>query len=529
MAASPRRHAANSRPNGSRQRDLSRYSRPKKRRNTGSTSPDADTSYSGSARGAHNPRVARGAHSSMESSGSVSSTNPYSRSTSSAIYSASAKRRKRRKILIGTAIGLVAVLLIGVVGVVAYAGTIQANMQRGINNEVLEALDNVQPGDPFYMLLMGVDSSQVREDSEEYAGDNFRSDSMMLLRVDPPQKKVACVSLIRDTQVDLGQYGIQKLNAAHNFGGIPLTIKTVSQLAGVPISHYAEINFDGFKEVVDALGGVTVNVPIEIDDPMAEGHLYPGEQLLNGADALVLCRSRHAYDDIGDGDRYRAANQRMVIGAIGEKILSSDPVTMANTIQTLSRYITTDFSVVDIVTLASSLRGIDMDNSFYTSVMPTTPEYVNETWWEILDVPEWQAMIRRINQGLPPTSEDEIDPITGIVISNSGGGAGMAASEEDTARVQRGSTMVTVKNGNGRTGVGAQAVEIITNLGFKAEASNANASDYPNTVVVYESPSQRETAEEIAKALGVGYAEQNNNQYLYEGDFLVVIGADWPS
>ena len=94
-----------------------------------------------------------------------------------------------------------------------------------------------------------------------------------------------------------------------------------------------------------ALGGVEVDVPMEIDDEDAGGHLDAGLQTLSGDQALILCRSRHAYDEYGDGDRYRAANQRLVLGAIAKKILSTDPATMANTISALSQYITTDFKV----------------------------------------------------------------------------------------------------------------------------------------------------------------------------------------
>ena len=140
------------------------------------------------------------------------------------------------------------------------------------------------------MLLMGTDKSEDRDASGEF-GDAYRSDSMMLARIDPQQKKVTLVSIERDTLVDIDGYGINKINAAYALGGPSLAVKTVSEFAGVPISHYAEINFDGFKAVVDALGGVDVNVSIDIDDPEAGGSLSAGEQAINGDQALILCRS----------------------------------------------------------------------------------------------------------------------------------------------------------------------------------------------------------------------------------------------
>ena len=455
-------------------------------------------------------------------------TNPYSRGSHSEAYQVGkAKKRKRKKIALISLI-VVCVLVLGGVGMAfAYVNNIQSNMQRNVDPEMMKVLEQTTPpGDPFYMVLMGTDGSAERDASAEYAGDQYRTDSLMLVRVDPKQKKVTLVSLMRDTKIDMGKHGIQKLNAAHAIGGAPMTVQTVSQLAGVPITHYAEINFDGFKEVVDALGGIEVDVPVKIADPRA-GYLEAGVQVLDGDGALTLCRSRHTYDALGDGDGYRAANQRMVISAIGKKILSSDPATMAATIEALSKYVTTDMGVMDIISLATNLRGMNMETDFYTAVEPTTSEYSNEIWWEILNKDEWKKMMDRINQGLPPTEEDVVDEATGIVIASAGGGA-MSSDEGNTARSRAKRTgTVSVRNGCGVAGVGAEAAEAITELGYKTEAGNANHSDYTETVVVYGKDDQEQDAQEIVDLLGKGRIVKNNNEYIYSSDFLVVIGKDW--
>ena len=444
-----------------------------------------------------------------------------------------AAKRKRRHRIIGISVAAVLVLIVCCVGVAfAYIGNIQSNLNKNVSDETMGVLDASAPGEPFYMLLLGTDHSQERATVEQdFYGDAFRSDSMMLMRIDPGQKKIACVSLIRDTQIDLGEYGIQKLNAAYAFGGVPLTLETVSELAGVPISHYAEIDFDGFKEVVDALGGVTVDVPVDIDDDLAGGSLSAGVQTLTGEQALILCRSRHTYDDIGDGDHYRAANQRMVISAIGQKILSSDLPTMVETIETLSRYVTTDMGVLDIASLANNLRGIKMDQDFYTATMPTEAEYKNDVWWEILDQKAWNNMMNRINKGLPPVATDEVDDVTGIVMANSGGGLNGLSSSGSTSSTSSSSVtrsgFVSVKNGTDRNGIGAQAATLVSQLGYTTEASNANNSNYQKTVVIYDDPLQKRAAEEIVAQLGQGFAMQNDGSYVYDGDFLVVVGNDW--
>ncbi len=467
--------------------------------------------------------------------------NPYSRAAAGGDYAQDRRRKKRKRIALG-ALAAVLVLALGGVGMAfAYINQIESNFSEDITPEVQEALEKPADydGGTFYMLLMGTDKSKEREKGE-YAGDTFRSDSMILTRVDPENKKVTMVSLHRDTETEIEGYGMQKLNASYAFGGPAGAIKAVSQMAGVPISHYAEINFDGFKDVVDALGGIEVDVPMEIDDKRAGGHVDAGKQTLNGDQALILCRARHAYDEYGDGDRYRAANQRLVLGAIAKKILSSDVATMASTIEALSQYVTTDFKIADILALANSLQGLDPSEDIYSAMEPTISEYRNETWYEQLDVEAWNTMMNRVKQGLPPTETDQVDELNGTVLASAGDGSGGTSDQETGVQAADGTSttgktfgetrtgIVTIKNGNGVNGVGAEALERIKPLGYTADASNANSFSYDETVVVFDTTDQRAYAEELIDALGCGRAVQNKNgEYVYEGDFLILIGSDW--
>ena len=459
-----------------------------------------------------------------------SAQNPYSRRVTQAEYTKKRKGKKRKKILLTVLIVLLVVVLGGAGAAFAYINSINGNLNKGVDENLRNALSDTQyAGGPFYMLLMGTDGSEERSESAEYAGDQFRADSMILMRVDPQSKKVTMVSLHRDTLIDMGTNGKQKLNAAHSIGGAAYTIEVVSKFAGVPISHYAEINFDGFKEAVDALGGVEVDVPMEINDEDAGGHLDAGVQTLNGDQALILCRARHAYDAYGDGDRYRAANQRLVLSAIAKKVLSSDPVTMANTVQALSKYVTTDYSVTDIVSLASSMKGLDAENDIYSAMEPTTSKYVNGGWYEYVNQSEWQTMMNRVDQGLPPTTEDEVDTKNGTVLASTGGSSGQSSGGSSTSSTQLSTNRtgsVVVKNGAGIDGAAATAADKIGKLGYTTSTGNAG-SKFSTTVVVYANDSQKEAAEEIVKAIGNGVATKNNGTYTYDGDFLVVIGSDW--
>lgn len=454
-------------------------------------------------------------------------TSAYDRITSDSYLQSEAvrglhKRRKRNRVLGILAVSLLSVLLVAGGLAFAYMGNLSKSLSSGLDSSLFDALMPVDaPEDPFYVLLLGVDGSSDRDDDDYFAG-TYRSDSMMLARIDPKGKKVAIVSIPRDTKVDLGQYGEDKINAAHAFGGPTLAVKAVSELAGVPISHYAEINLDGFSSVVDALGGVEVNVPIEIDDDEAGGHLLPGEQNLSGSEALILVRSRHAYDDYGSGDLYRAANQRLVLSAIAQKLLASDALTIASTVQSLADCVLTDMGIDSIVGIAQSMRGIDANTDIYTAVVPTTSEYEDDVWYEIVDEDEWKAMMKRVDAGLPPTAEDEIDDLTGTVIASAGTGALASGYNVDRTATLR------IRNGSGTDGVCADAQKVLESMGYKNfDLGNADDFDYEKTIVVYKDPDNENAADQIVEAFGLGKAVEDDGDYLFESDFLIIIGADW--
>ncbi len=434
------------------------------------------------------------------------------------------KKRKRRKILTGVCVSLLVVLLVGAGAAFAYVSKIGSNITSGLDSALLSALSPTDtPEDPFYMLLMGVDSSSDREASNELDG-TYRSDSMMLARIDPKQKKATLLSIPRDSKVEIGSHGTNKINAAHAFGGPALAVETVSKLCGVPIAHYAEINFDGFIKVINALGGIEVDVPIEIDDWRAGGYVPAGRQVLDGDQALIFARSRHSYDDYGDGDIYRSANQRVVLSAVAQKLLASDALTIAGTLQAISECVMTDMSLDQIIGLAQSMQGMNAATDIYTGTIPTESEYRNNIWYEVVDESELKKIMKRVDAGLPPAEEDEIDDATGTVISSTGSGElGGEYSVDRTATIR-------IRNGNGRDGVCAEAEAILEGMGYrKFDTGNANNFDYPTTEVVYKDDKNAEFAKQMVSALGVGEAKKDDGDYLFESDFLVIIGDDWQS
>jgi len=184
--------------------------------------------------------------------------------------------------------------------------------------------------DSATILVIGTDGGRApgREDAR-------RSDSMLLLRTDPARHRLSYLSIPRDLRVDVPGYGTEKINSANQLGGPALTIRTIRDLTGLPIHHVVVVDFDGFKELIDALGGIEIDVPRPIlsnrfDCPYPpgrcgnwEGWRFPkGRQHMDGRRALVYSRIRTNRLDPRETDVTRAARQQAVADAVGEKIAS---------------------------------------------------------------------------------------------------------------------------------------------------------------------------------------------------------------
>ena len=166
-----------------------------------------------------------------------------------------------------------------------------------------------------------------------------------------------------------------------------------------------------------------------------------------------------------------------------------------------------------------------MKSDMYTAMQPTTSLYEDGVWYNTSDEPEWQEMLERVDQGLPPTETDEVDA-TGTVLASTGSGQTLGGSKANSYLNKKSGTVV-VRNGGAPTGSGGKAGEIIEAMGYTTDIANANSSDYEQTIIVYQSSDKRADAMEIAQALGIGRAVKNEGEYLMDGDFLVVLGSDY--
>jgi LCP family protein required for cell wall assembly len=203
---------------------------------------------------------------------------------------------------------------------------------------------------PLSIVIMGVDERQ---------GDRGRSDTLMVVTVNPKENSTIMTSIPRDTRVEIAGKGTQdKINHAYAFGGPTMTIKTVENFLDIPIDYYLKVNMESFKGIVDALGGVTVD-----NERLAfsyQGFNFPkGNLTLSGNEALAYSRMRKA-DPRGDFGRNE--RQRQVVNAIINEGAQVSSVTKLNDIlNVLGDNITTNMSFDDMKKIQSHYRGARKD------------------------------------------------------------------------------------------------------------------------------------------------------------------------
>lgn len=223
-------------------------------------------------------------------------------------------------------------LAVTVLGVGAYAWTIY-NQSTGELSKTYKSFgdetDVISATKPMTVLLMGVDTGSGSR-SDAWAGN---SDTMILLSVNPTTKKTVMMSLERDILTKIkngdGETVEAKLNAAYATGGAKLAISTIQDMMNIHVDRYILINMKGLVDLVDAVGGITVNntfdfpISIEENEPEYTAKVEPGVQSVNGDQALVYARMR--YQD-PEGDYGRQKRQREVIKKVVEKVLSLNSI-----------------------------------------------------------------------------------------------------------------------------------------------------------------------------------------------------------
>lgn len=280
-------------------------------------------------------------------------------------------RKKRRGGLI--VLGICGTLvLVGLIAVGAYFANLAHNFDAGtkkFENALPDNTDRPADTDAYNVLLMGSDSREGEADAKDVSGQ--RADTIMLLHVPADGGQAYLISIMRDTWVDIPGHGPAKINAALDEGGIPLEVETIEKLLDTRIDHVAGINFEGFRDLTNSVGGVNVDVPIGFTTDHGET-FQQGPQKMNGDRALTFVRERYAF---ADGDYQRVRDQRAymrgLMKALGDPQNFANPVKVNDMVKDFSPYVQVDDSLS--ATQAAKI-GMKMGpNGFKNMKMMTLP------------------------------------------------------------------------------------------------------------------------------------------------------------
>ncbi|MBK8049271.1 MAG: LCP family protein [Anaerolineales bacterium] len=324
---------------------------------------------------------------------------------------------------------------------------------------------------PINILLLGTD-----ERPDEYSPS--RTDTMILLSVSPNDQSIGMLSMPRDLWVPIpGQNITTKINTAYMLGelnkypggGPQLAKDTVSSFIGRPVDYFVRVNFDGFREIIDQIGGIDINIPYTIHDDeyptvdygVETFHLDAGLQHLDGATALKYARTRH-----GDSDYGRARRQQDIIRAVAEKVLNAGMIPQLllkapQLLRTMQDSIQTDIPAAVAVDLANVINGSSLKE---IRQLVLDKQYGEETYssegaWILM--PDRAKVRTALDQFFQPTASPAV-----------------ANSADAPVRVE-------VLNGTSQPGIGARTAQLLQEQGWTVvSVGDADRSDYAQTIVV---------------------------------------------
>jgi len=303
----------------------------------------------------------------------------------------SKERKSKKRIWLWILGSLVAIFLI-FIGTAYY--TIQKTMNK-INTPLIEAADNeginqktVTKKEPFSVLLLGVD---------ERKDDSGRSDTMIVVTVNPEKQTMKMLSIPRDTRTEIiGYDSVDKINHAYAFGGVPMAVDTVEHFLDIPIDYYVFINMEGFLQIIDTIGGVTIEN--DMDLTYNSYHFPKGDVTLTGDEALIFSRIR--YED-PRGDFGRQIRQRQIIEAVMKKASSTSSILLKATdmLEVVGDNVRMNFTMKDLIQLQSIYKKMNR-NIDQLSFEEGDGKKIDHIWYYIPNDAELQKIQSELKEHL---------------------------------------------------------------------------------------------------------------------------------
>ncbi|EGD40510.1 transcriptional regulator [Nocardioidaceae bacterium Broad-1] len=288
--------------------------------------------------------------------------------------------RRARKPLIGLLVCLLLLCAVALTGILWLQAKVEGNINRlpdtftGLTDRPAKPTSG-SAADAVNILVLGTDTrSDAPTTGAEAPGwqpGQARSDTMLLVHLDGDRRSASVVSIPRDSWVDIPGHGKGKVNWAYSFGGPTLTVETVEKMTDVRIDHLAVIDWDGFKALTDAVGGVDIDIPKTVYDSARGVRWEAGRHHLDGEEALLYVRQRYG---LQDGDLDRVARQQAFLRTLLKQTLNQElrknPEQVLDLLTLFSEHasVDDDWSTTQMAKLVASLRNLRTDDISYLTV-----------------------------------------------------------------------------------------------------------------------------------------------------------------
>lgn len=407
------------------------------------------------------------------------------------------RKRRKKGVIIVVAIVLVALALAIAAGVYSYLKNTDEKLQLP-GPEIEAALQQPQPGSAYYVLCCADLSNR------QFAYTRSSNDAYMLVRIDEQAKVVTFITIPSEIVIEFPDEQFYALSDYPASLGEEAAVHAVSTLAGVPISHYVRTDAAHIGDMVNLLGGITMDIQYEIDDPEAGTKVIePGQHEFDGKEALVVLRATNI-----PGGFESTASYRMTFTAdLATKALENTGIGLANIVSDVSNYIETDWTASELLALGDAFHGAD-GITFYQCIVPYTKAASakdGSTVYHYVES-EWQDLMGAVSQGLDPASIEHV-----------------------IGEVNQKEISVEVRNGAQINGAASKVGGMLSDLGFNV-LSVGNVEDgtmYPETLVVYTREEFEDAALSIVRDLGAGRVVNGGDFYTSKADVIVIIGSDW--
>jgi len=346
-----------------------------------------------------------------------------------------ARSRKKRKktawiyALLGVLLVIAVIAIYYIYSILSFAGHIQKTPDESRigtddpdGGEQADPIPRWEGRERVNILLLGGDSRGLGKNEKP------RSDTMIIVSIDPVTKKAHLLSVLRDTYGEIPGHGRDRINAAITYGGPELAMRTISNLTGLDIQYYVYTDFQGFIALIDELGGIEFEVEKRMyykdtnDDPMYHIDLKPGLQKMDGKTALAYVRFRH--DALSDYTR--TERQRKFLTALAEKLKSTwSLIRLPALLDSIKPYVETNLKLDDMLKLAA--LGLEVDTSDITSAQLPPMELLREETirgMSVITVRDEQKLKAYVQELMAPE-----EPAAGEAGAEAAGAAGAAGAD----------------------------------------------------------------------------------------------------